>query len=72
MSSTHPYWAYGPDASGSPVDPDEFAKAVDEGRRAFALELAVKSFAPVDESTGPGDILSLADTFVDYLKGDSA
>jgi len=70
--SHHPYWAYGPDASGSPGDPEEYAKAIDEGRRMAALELAVKSFAPVDESTGPGDILSLADTFVEYLKGGSA
>ncbi len=70
--SSHPYWAYAPDASRSIPDPDETAKAVEEGRRAFALEMAVKSFAPVDESTGPGDILSLADTFVVYLKGDSA
>lgn len=70
--SSHPYWAYAPDASLPIPDPIETAKAVEEGRRAFALEMAVKSFAPVDESTGPGDILSLADTFVDYLKGDSA
>jgi hypothetical protein len=69
--SSHPYWSYGPDAHGGPCPPEEYAKAIDEGRRAFALELAVKSFAPVGESTGPGDILSLADTFEDYLKGDA-
>lgn len=70
--SVHPYWSYGPDTHGQPCPPEEFAKALDEGRRAFALELAVKSFAPVDESTGSGDILSLANTFEGYLKGDSA
>ena len=57
--SIHPYWAYGPDAATAP---EEYAQAVEEGRRACALELAVKSFGPAC------DILSLADTFVAYLK----
>lgn len=66
--SSHPYWTYGPDVATA----EDYDDVVDEGRRAFALELAVRSFAPVDESTGPGDILSLANTFVAYLKGDNA
>lgn len=62
----HPYWSYGPDQGMPPVD------ALDEGRRERALTLAVESFAPVGESVGPGDILSLAKTFEAYLKGDDA
>lgn len=62
----HPYWSYGPDQGMPPVD------ALDEGRRERALTLAVESLAPVGESVGPGDILSLAKTFEGYLKGDSA
>ena len=69
--SHHPYWAYGPDASGSPGDPEEYAKAIDEGRRMAALELAVKSFQGDLGAVGR-DILNRANTFEGYLKGEDA
>ena len=69
--SVHPYWSYGPDTHGAPCPPEEFAKAVNEGRRAFALELAVKSFQGDLGAVGR-DILNRANTFEGYLKGDNA
>lgn len=70
--SNHPYWVYGPDASGNPQDPEELVKAVEEGRRAFALELAVKSLENATGLISGLDFTGRAEFFVDYLKGDSA
>ena len=57
---SHPYWTYGPD-SGTPL-----ADAVNEGRRAFALECAMASLS--DGLNGP-DIIRRAEVFEAYLAG---
>ena len=70
--SSHPYWAYAPDASLPIPDPIETAKAVEEGRRAFALEMAVKSLGNATGLISGLDYTGRAKFFEDYLKGDSA
>ena len=70
--SVHPYWSYGPDTHGVPCPPEEFAKALDEGRRAFALELAVKSLENATGLIGSPDYTDRARFFEAYLKGGSA
>lgn len=70
--SSHPYWAYAPDASSPIPDPIETAKAVEEGRRAFALELAVRSLEIDTDLISASDYLVRANAFVAYLKGDNA
>lgn len=72
MSSSHPYWAYAPDASLPIPDPIEMVKAVEEGRRAFALEMAVKSLENATGLVSGLDYLNRAKVFEAYLKGDSA
>lgn len=57
----HPYWSYGPDHGTPLVD------AMDEGRRAFALELAVQVASA--HAPEPVRILPLAASFEDYLAG---
>ena len=60
MSNSHPYWAYGGD-HGQAV-----AEAIDEGRRAAALELAVAgSFTFTDE-----EAVDRALKFEAFLKGE--
>lgn len=70
--SVHPYWSYGPDTHGQPCPPEEFAKALDEGRRAFALELAVKSLENAAGLISGLDCINRAKVFEQYLKGGSA
>lgn len=70
--SSHPYWAYGPDSHGVPAPAEEYAKAVEEGRRAFALELAVRSLEIDTDLISASDYLVRANAFVAYLKGDNA
>jgi hypothetical protein len=60
--STHPYWAY--EAVPGTIDQEVAEKAVAEGRRAFALELAV-SIAHLQ-----ADRTALARRFEEYLKGE--
>ena len=54
----HPYWSYGPDHGTPLVD------AMDEGRRAYALELAVQN--SVNSAQG---VVDEARLFEDYLAG---
>lgn len=70
--SVHPYWSYGPDTHGQPCPPEEFAKALDEGRRAFALELAVKSLEGTTDLISSLEALGRAKDFEGYLKGEGA
>lgn len=56
--SGHPYWSYGPDG-GQPV-----VEALDEGRRAFALEQAVLLGETLEGT------LEAAEKFEQYLKGE--
>ena len=72
MSSTHPSWVYESAPSGSPSDPAEYAKAVEEDRRALALELAVKSLENATGLIGGQDYISRAKAFEWYLKGEDA
>lgn len=60
MSDIHPYWSYGPDGG------QEVVEAVNEGRRAAALELAAS--LPFGGTTE--EILARAVRFEAYLKGD--
>ena len=56
----HPYWSYGPDHGTPLVD------AMDEGRRAFALECAMATM--IDDGSGR-DIVARARLFEAYLAG---
>lgn len=61
MSDTHPYWSYAPTASQ-----DSLFDAMKEGRRAFALEMALQgNYFEHD----PADVLSRAEAFEAYLRG---
>lgn len=59
--STHPYWAY--KAVPGSLDEEQEREAVDEGRRAFALERATQWDDTVDGQ------LEAARRFEEYLKG---
>lgn len=61
--STHPYWSY--EAIPGGITEEAERAAVDEGRRAFVLELAV-SDTDVDAV-----ILARAKKFEAYLKGEA-
>jgi hypothetical protein len=63
---THGYWAYA--AVPGTLDADAEQAAVDEGRRAFALDMATRGsyFSTEDEA------IVRARTFEAYLKGESA
>lgn len=56
----HPYWSYGPDHGTPMVD------ALDEGRRAFALECAMAT--TLDDFAGQA-IVRRAEVFEAYLAG---
>lgn len=59
----HPYWSYGPDHGQLVVD------ALDEGRRAFALQKAIET-QRLDE---PVELtVARAAAFEKFLKGESA
>lgn len=70
--SVHPYWSYGPDTHGVPCPPEEFAKALDEGRRERALTLAVESLEGTTDLISGLDYINRAKVFEGYLKGGSA
>lgn len=59
MSTMHPYWSYGPDHGLPPVD------ALAEGRRALALDLALR-WEGTDEAT-----VQRAAKYEAFLKGES-
>lgn len=65
----HPYWVYMPDTTRDPRDPEEVAKAVNEGRRLAALDLAVRSLENAVGTTGL-DYTNRAEFFEQYLKGE--
>lgn len=60
MSDIHPYWSYGPD-NGQPI-----VEALNEGRRAAALDMATRRLF-VDTTE---EALARAVQFEAYLKGD--
>lgn len=62
--STHPYWAY--KAVPGTLDADSEKEALDEGRRAFALERATQW----DDT--PEGTVAAARAYEAYLKGESA
>ena len=66
----HPYWAYMPDTTPDPRDPEEVAKAVNEGRRLAALDLAVRSLATVTGRISGLNYTNRAEIFEQYLKGE--
>lgn len=61
MSDIHPYWSYGPD-NGQPI-----IEALNEGRRAAALELAISAGLGFEAA----DLIAAAVQFEAYLKGDA-
>lgn len=62
--STHPYWAY--EAVPGSLSEEREKKALAEGRRAFALDMATR-WGDTDEG-----ILQRAAKFEAYLKGEPA
>lgn len=68
--STHPYWSFAPDAAEGGPGPESFNRAVEEGRRAFALELAAQSLATAVGATIDDDCVNRAKCFEAYLKGE--
>lgn len=67
----HPYWAYMPDTTPDPRDTEEVAKAVNEGRRLAALDLAVRSLENAVGAISGLDYTNRAEFFERYLKGDA-
>lgn len=61
MSDIHPYWSYGPDSG------QEIVEALNEGRRAAALELAISATYGLDVA----ELIAAAVQFEAYLKGDA-
>jgi hypothetical protein len=62
----HPYWAYV--AVPGSIDEAGYSAAVDEGRRAFALEMAVEASSSASQAI----IIARAQSFEEYLKGELA
>lgn len=62
---THGYWAYA--AVPGMLDTDAEHAAIDEGRRAFALDMATRgSYYALEE-----EVIARARQFEAYLKGDA-
>ena len=63
MSNVHPYWSYA--AVPGSLTSDQEKEALDEGRRAFALDVATRGSYYATEV----EVLMRAKVFEAYLKG---